>query len=628
MLVKTAPSPQTQRAAATEIRAAVRDAEVGRSPRRVSSPSLEPGDWNRPPAGRLEYRHAAVLVAALAVFALLWNLGGYRTLNTHEAFAAVPAHEMQRTGDWIVPRFGDMPRLQKPPLMYWLIAASNVLYGSASEWSARLPSALAALATAALVGLWATRWYGRTAGLAALFVQATCVGSLYYGRLATVDMTLCLLTTGCLYLIATEPEDETKRRSRRRWFGVYALLAVSWMGKFFFASLLVVAPMLAYWATEKRWGKLRNLLNLPGLLALLAAASVWPYLLYLRVPEAVRVWRDDILSKGQASTADAAGEWWFYVPHLLYLGMPWSLLLLRSARDWFRRAWREGDRRERFLGVCCLAQVLVLTLVPSRHGNYILPAVPLLSLVTGRALGELVEQMQAGRRVLTVRQAWLVAAFAVPLSALGFWLIGIRYPATRSVVQVTGACVVAAAMAGLFLGAYRRYALSSLLLILAAFGSYVSATTAIIPKLDHRVPAERFAEEVSQRVPASKPLYVFRLNQVENGMDPVVFYLKRPARSAEDPPEFTQEFDDYDEVFVVTYSTHAAMLAEHWHVVVLHQMQDIPGYAECRHTPFVLLQLSRDGPIQAELTLRPGTGVSVTRGAKHNAMQSLRQRPI
>src|SRR3990172_7845800 len=36
---------------------------------------------------------------------------------------AGPAWEMVRSGDWLVPTLDGIPRLQKPPLVYWLTAA-------------------------------------------------------------------------------------------------------------------------------------------------------------------------------------------------------------------------------------------------------------------------------------------------------------------------------------------------------------------------------------------------------------------------------------------------------------------------------------------------------------------------
>ncbi len=107
------------------------------------------------------------MVACLGVFIVGLDLNGYRTLTKHEGFVAVVSREMLQTGDWVVPRFGGLPRLKKPPLAYWCAASVSWILGEHAPWTARLPFAISGLALAALVGVWAGRWHGRWCGLSA-----------------------------------------------------------------------------------------------------------------------------------------------------------------------------------------------------------------------------------------------------------------------------------------------------------------------------------------------------------------------------------------------------------------------------------------------------------------------------
>ena len=97
---------------------------------------------------------ASVGVALFASIVLFFELGDHRTLGSHEVFTAVPAREMLESGDWIVPTYGGLHRLRKPPLGYWVTASSSWLIGESSELSARLPSAVSALLLVGLVGWW------------------------------------------------------------------------------------------------------------------------------------------------------------------------------------------------------------------------------------------------------------------------------------------------------------------------------------------------------------------------------------------------------------------------------------------------------------------------------------------
>ena len=70
------------------------------------------------------------------------------------------AREMLVTGDWVVPRLKGEPHWSKPPLTYWLVAASIAVFGY-HEPAARLPSAIAAIVAAFTVFDLGRRMAGR-----------------------------------------------------------------------------------------------------------------------------------------------------------------------------------------------------------------------------------------------------------------------------------------------------------------------------------------------------------------------------------------------------------------------------------------------------------------------------------
>ena len=68
------------------------------------------------------------IVLALAVAI---GVAGMTTLppDEHEVLVLRTATEMHARGDWIVPYFNGEPRLNKPPVSYWLTAAVATLGG-------------------------------------------------------------------------------------------------------------------------------------------------------------------------------------------------------------------------------------------------------------------------------------------------------------------------------------------------------------------------------------------------------------------------------------------------------------------------------------------------------------------
>ncbi len=48
---------------------------------------------------------------------------------------------MIRSGDWVTARLDGVAYLEKPPLVYWMMACSYKVFG-VHDWAARLPIAL------------------------------------------------------------------------------------------------------------------------------------------------------------------------------------------------------------------------------------------------------------------------------------------------------------------------------------------------------------------------------------------------------------------------------------------------------------------------------------------------------
>src|SRR5688500_8573317 len=124
-------------------------------------------------------------------------LSAQPTLDGHEVLVAQTAREMLDSGDFIHPTFAGETRLQKPPLAYWTCALSFTLFGE-SEWAARLPSALASILGVFVTALFARGAFGPGMGWLAGSVQATCVWTIGYGRLALVDAMLTTLVSAAI----------------------------------------------------------------------------------------------------------------------------------------------------------------------------------------------------------------------------------------------------------------------------------------------------------------------------------------------------------------------------------------------------------------------------------------------
>jgi 4-amino-4-deoxy-L-arabinose transferase-like glycosyltransferase len=118
------------------------------------------------------WRRDVVLLALLFGALFAWRLGSAPLVNPDEGRYAEVPREMVASGDWVTPRLDGVPYFEKPPLMYWAIAACERFLGP-SEWSVRLAPALLAIGGLLLAYGATRRIYGRDAGFWSAIVLGT-----------------------------------------------------------------------------------------------------------------------------------------------------------------------------------------------------------------------------------------------------------------------------------------------------------------------------------------------------------------------------------------------------------------------------------------------------------------------
>jgi 4-amino-4-deoxy-L-arabinose transferase-like glycosyltransferase len=168
-----------------------------------------------PPAKRT--RSNFLLLSAFCGFLFFYGLNAGEFWRT-ESLRALVAADFLRTGNWCVPRLYGEPLLTKPPGMYAAIALASWPLGRVSEWSARLPSALAATATVLLIYWHFRRYLGPFGGLVAAVVTPTSFMWLDKSSVAEIDMLqVAWVTTAILcFLRALECVETRGQRSRAR----------------------------------------------------------------------------------------------------------------------------------------------------------------------------------------------------------------------------------------------------------------------------------------------------------------------------------------------------------------------------------------------------------------------------
>lgn len=193
-------------------------------------------------------------------------------LNRPGDYVEATRHQPER-GRWYVPTNDGIPRLQKPPFVYWFLLASMKTLG-VNEFGARLPNALFALLWFAGTYLLGRRIAGPGYGLAAATILGTMAGTYIFSHLIAPEPYLSaflVLTFWCFLGACQEPQRAGRWMF---WAWIFMGLGVGTKGLHGALYPLFVAAWLAWKHPETRpvW---RKLFSPVGPLCVLAVLLPW-----------------------------------------------------------------------------------------------------------------------------------------------------------------------------------------------------------------------------------------------------------------------------------------------------------------------------------------------------------------
>lgn len=192
-----------------------------------------------------------------------------------DALYAHAAQQMIERQDWVTPYANGVRFLDKPPMMYWLMAAAYVLIG-VSEFAARLPSVLAVLGTAFLLYFMGKKAAGHHSGFIAGIALAFCTGTFLFTRMVFPDILFVFLLTLALFWFL-------------RWYGgqnnpvlpalaFYACMAAAVLTKGLIGLFFPLAIILLFFLQARDWNRLKGFHWTKGTLLFLALAVPWHFL--------------------------------------------------------------------------------------------------------------------------------------------------------------------------------------------------------------------------------------------------------------------------------------------------------------------------------------------------------------
>jgi len=365
-------------------------------------------------------RYLPWFLAALCCWVIFQNLGTAHLFEPDEGRNAERGRELLLLNDWVIPHENFVPALNKPIFLYWLIAIAYKLFG-VSEWSARLPSALAALGCLFLIyGFVRERWGACEAAWSAL-ILLTNIQFFLYSRIVIFDMTLTFFTT--LSLVEFQRALEAVDAGPRRLHGALmcAGMGLATLVKGPIGALIPGMIISLHLLFRREWSFLawRNLMI--GAVVFCAIVAPWAAWTETRHPGYLRyfLWEENVL-RFLTPHFQRSQPWYFYFLVVVFGFFPWSFLLPSAIKDiWNKRPARD----DLLLLLWIVVPFLFFSASHSKLPHYILPIFPALAVLTAKAVNTMNTERGSARR----------GAFALPWLALFiavfYLMIGAHWPA-------------------------------------------------------------------------------------------------------------------------------------------------------------------------------------------------------
>lgn len=366
------------------------------------------------------YNKAFTIVCVIAVMLTVPFLGLTDFYSKGEPREAVVAYTMVEHGNWILPinNGGDIP--YKPPFFHWCIALFSLLQGHVSEFTSRLPSALALVAMSVGGFVFFAKRKNANMALLATLLSLTAFEVHRAGINCRVDMVNTAFMVGALFLMFRWWE---RGKHTMPWLAILCMSGAT-LTKGPVGMLLPCAVMGVFMLTQREslWSTVWRL----GLTALLSLVLplCWYYAAYMQGgDEFLRLVKEENIDRllGKMAYESHENPFWYNFLTLITGWLPYTLLFVfslfvlpwkRFSKSGFMQSVRRAEPMQVFVWLAFSLILFFYCIPKSKRSVYLLPCYPFMAWL----MAQYVVWLVANRLSAVKAYAWLLSVLGVVLS--------------------------------------------------------------------------------------------------------------------------------------------------------------------------------------------------------------------
>ena len=464
---------------------------------------------------------------ALTLLVFFTGLGGRDLWAPVEPRYGEIVRIMFAKGEWVVPTVNGELYTDKPILYFWLALIASKIAGGVSEWTVRLPSALAGIGF-----VWATYCVGRDffspkVGLVAGAVLATSVRVIWEARWAHIDM---LFAVWFLLTIYFGARSLLGKGAKHEILWAYIFMALAVLSKGLIGIVLPALLLAAFAIIRRDWRIVVDIKLQLGIPIFLLIAAPWFYLVNSATDGK---WLADFIYIHHFQRyTDGMGHrqpFYYYLTTLPADFMPWTMFAIPAMVAYFPYRRLMQRPTPLFFSLCFLVVFGFFSISDTKRDLYLLPLMPALALLVGNYIEDLTE----GRSESALYR-WLGQFYFGALAILGVALPIVVWTVRRETfwigLPVALGLLIGGAVTVILIRKRRHLqAVTAVALLMVALT--VSGSLWILPYVNQFKSRRSSSLEINRIVPPAAPLYIYA-----DTMNDFNFYTEREVISVLSSP--------------------------------------------------------------------------------------------
>ncbi len=351
-----------------------------------------------------------IFIIGLLIFVL--GLGSTGLIDETPPLFAAAGRAMSESGDWLIPKVNGILRLDKPPLIYWLMSLfyslpHNEVWDSFGTISARLPSALASLFLMLFIGdtiyCWPQR--GEGGGIASPFVASLAFGLspliIIWSRIAVSDALLCGTLGISLLMFWRRMVSDKKDKCITPWI----FLGLAILSKGPVAFVLATLTLASFLLSQRNWKNLFKKIG-PKRGLLITVFISFPWYILVLIKEGKTFWDSFFVyhnfQRFTSVVNNHAEPVWFFFYIMVVGSLPFTPFLFHGIFEALKDSvanFKKGCIPSESLfifSLCWLISVFVFfSFSATKLPSYWLPAIPAAAILTSNSFTKLQNKNKA-----------------------------------------------------------------------------------------------------------------------------------------------------------------------------------------------------------------------------------------